>query len=186
MSGCGIGQRARLIGESAQALHHRRSFHAEFADDVLGEGEHAGDIARAPNEVFGNFVDDWSNFELRIRRLALHLDDAGAAQAFEDDVRGAVLEFDVADDASDAREGAGRFVVVRREAFFIQLRDREHAAAGEGLLQHLAVARLEDAQRHELLRQEDAVTQGHDRNNDGGNHGADYGRITPEGKRWSG
>jgi hypothetical protein len=86
-------------------------------------------------------------------------------------VRGAVLEFDVADDTADAGEGAGRFVIVRREAVFVQLRDREHAATGEGLLQHLAVAGLEDMQRHELLREEDAVTQGHDGNDDGGNHG---------------
>ena len=186
VAGGGVGQRARLVGQAAQALHQRGGFFAEFADDVLREGEHARDVPRAAGEVRRGFVDDRRDLELRIRRLTLHLDDARAAQAFEHDVRGAVLEFDMSDDAAHAREGAGRFVVVGREAVLVQLRDREHAAAGEGLLEHLAIARFEDAQRQKLLRQEDAVAQGHDGNDDGGNHDSDHGRITPEGKRWSG
>ena len=171
VAGGGVGQGAGLVGEAAEALHQRRGFLAELADDVLGEGEHARDVARAAGEIRRGFVDDRGDLELRIRRLALHLDDPRAAQSFEDDVRGAVLEFDMSDDAAHAGEGTGWFVVVGRKAVLVQLRDREHAAAREGLLQHLAVARLEDAQRQQLLRQEDAAAQGHDGDDDGGNHG---------------
>ena len=170
VSGRGVGQGAWLIGQPAEALHERRGFFAEFGDDVLGEGEHARDVPRATEKVVRRFVDDRGDLELGIRRLAFHLDDPRTAQAFEYDVRRPVLEFDVPDDAPDAREGAGRFVVVGREAVLVQLRDREHAAAGEGLLQHLAVTGLEDAQRQQLLREEDAVAQGHDGDDDGGNH----------------
>jgi hypothetical protein len=47
---------------------------------------------------------------------------------------------------------------------------RPTQVAGQRFLEHQAVTWFEDAQRQELLRQEDAVPEGHHRHDDGRDH----------------